>query len=123
MSDLPGVLGIACSKFGVTTSPSANATAAVIATAAQATPTMDRMFMMALSFSQDKCCFLGVLQKLISHIAIIDPFLRSHPGKLRTLVSIGRIRKRFPVAAKIALVTAGMIAEVPGSPIPPGGSE
>jgi hypothetical protein len=39
------------------------------------------------------------------------------------VVSTGIFRSRFPVAAKIALVTAGMIAEVPGSPIPPGGSE
>jgi len=38
-------------------------------------------------------------------------------------VSIGSFRKRLPVAAKIALVTAGPMAEVPGSPIPPGGSK
>jgi hypothetical protein len=30
---------------------------------------------------------------------------------------------RLPVAAKIALVTTGTIPEVPGSPMPPGGSE
>src|SRR5258708_39981105 len=101
MSDLPGILGIACSKFGVTTSPSANATAgiaAVIATAAQAAPTMDRMFTMAFSFSQNKCCFLGVLQKLISHISVIGAFLRSQLGNLSGLVSIGRIRK--PLAGR-----------------------
>jgi hypothetical protein len=39
------------------------------------------------------------------------------------VVLIGNFRKRFPVAAKIALVTAGAVAEVPASPIPPGGSE
>src|SRR6267378_1098788 len=55
--------------------------------------------------------------------SIIGALLRSQLGNLSRLVSIGRIRKRFPVAAKIALVTAGTIAEVPGSPIPPGGSE
>ena len=38
------------------------------------------------------------------------------------LLSIGSLRKRLPVAAKIALVTAGTMAEVPASPIPPGGS-
>jgi hypothetical protein len=32
-------------------------------------------------------------------------------------------RKRFPVAAKIALATAETMADVPGSPIPPGGSK
>ena len=37
--------------------------------------------------------------------------------------SIGSFRSRLPVAAKIALVTAGAIAEVPASPMPPGGSE
>jgi hypothetical protein len=34
--------------------------------------------------------------------------------------SIGSFRRRLPVAAKIAFVIAGMTAEVPGSPIPPG---
>jgi uncharacterized protein len=34
---------------------------------------------------------------------------------------IGSFRRRLPVAAKIALATAGTTAEVPGSPIPPGG--
>jgi hypothetical protein len=32
----------------------------------------------------------------------------------------GSFRRRLPVAAKIALATAGAIAAVPGSPIPPG---
>jgi hypothetical protein len=45
-----------------------------------------------------------------------------HTGCFNALVSIGSFRKRLPVAAKIALVTAGAMAEVPGSPIPPGGS-
>ncbi len=36
------------------------------------------------------------------------------------LVSTGILRKRFPVAAKIALPMAGTIADVPGSPMPPG---
>jgi hypothetical protein len=45
-----------------------------------------------------------------------------HDGSFNAAVSTGSFRKRFPVAAKIALVTAGTIAEVPASPIPPGGS-
>jgi hypothetical protein len=46
-----------------------------------------------------------------------------HPGCFDAAASIGILRKRLPVAAKIALATAGTIAEVPGSPIPPGSSE
>jgi hypothetical protein len=46
-----------------------------------------------------------------------------HAGCLNAVASIGSFRRRLPVAAKIALVTAGTMAEVPGSPIPPGGSE
>src|ERR1700722_11488268 len=37
--------------------------------------------------------------------------------------SIGIRLSLLPVAAKIELATAGTIAEVPGSPIPPGASE
>src|SRR4029078_6349378 len=37
--------------------------------------------------------------------------------------STGILRRRLPVAAKIAFLTAGTIADVPVSPIPPGGSE
>ena len=44
-------------------------------------------------------------------------------GSFSAAVSTGILRKRLPVAAKIALPTAGTIAEVPHSPIPPGGSE
>src|ERR1700730_17167964 len=44
-------------------------------------------------------------------------------GCFNTAVSIGSFRRRLPVAAKTALVTAGTMAEVPASPIPPGGSE
>ena len=39
-----------------------------------------------------------------------------------TLGSAGILRSRFPVAAKIALLIAGTIAEVAVSPIPPGAS-
>ena len=38
-------------------------------------------------------------------------------------LSIGSFRTRLPVAAKIALATAGITADVPGSPTPPGASE
>ena len=37
-------------------------------------------------------------------------------------LSIGSFRIRLPVAAKIALATAGITADVPGSPTPPGAS-
>jgi hypothetical protein len=36
---------------------------------------------------------------------------------------MGILRSRLPVAAKIALATAGTMAEVPHSSIPPGGSK
>jgi hypothetical protein len=39
------------------------------------------------------------------------------------VVSMGILRSRLPVAAKIALATAGTMAEVPHSSIPPGGSK
>jgi hypothetical protein len=44
--------------------------------------------------------------------------LVTHTGCFNAAVSTGSCRKRLPVAAKIALVTAGTIAEVPASPIP-----
>ena len=46
-----------------------------------------------------------------------------HPGCRNTAGSTGSFRRRLPVAAKIALVTAGTMADVPASPMPPGGSE
>jgi hypothetical protein len=56
----------------------------------------------------------------VSRVAL---FHSIHTGCFSTLLSTGTFRKRLPVAAKIALATAGTIAEVPASPIPPGGSE
>jgi hypothetical protein len=47
----------------------------------------------------------------------------THTGCFSTLASTGILRRRLPVAAKIALATAGTMAEVPHSPMPPGGSE
>jgi hypothetical protein len=58
---------------------------------------------------------------------------RNFPGEVRPLrggsqmdlswaLSIGSFRIRLPVAAKIALATAGITADVPGSPTPPGAS-
>src|SRR5215469_12757734 len=44
-------------------------------------------------------------------------------ARLSAPVAIGIRRRRLPVAAKIALAMAGTIADVPGSPMPPGGSE
>jgi hypothetical protein len=46
-----------------------------------------------------------------------------HVGSFSAELSTGIFRSRLPVAAKIALATAGTMAEVPHSPIPPGGSE
>src|SRR5215831_10130681 len=46
-----------------------------------------------------------------------------HPGCFNAVASTGIVRRRLPVAAKIALATAGTMAEVPASPIPPGGSK
>jgi len=40
------------------------------------------------------------------------------PQRLQTRRS-GRLRRRIPVAAKMALATAGAIGGVPGSPTPP----
>ena len=37
--------------------------------------------------------------------------------------STGIFRRRLPVAAKIALATAGTMSDVPASPMPPGGSK
>jgi hypothetical protein len=54
---------------------------------------------------------------------IILQVVSPHAGCLSTLESTGILRRRFPVAAKIALPMAGTIADVPVSPIPPGGSE
>ena len=48
--------------------------------------------------------------------------LPAHAGCFSRAVSTGILRRRFPVAAKMALATAGTIADVPGSPNPPGGS-
>src|SRR6266481_5473049 len=48
----------------------------------------------------------------------------AHPpavqADLSSAGSAGGLRRRLPVAAKIAFMTAGTIAEVPDSPIPPG---
>jgi hypothetical protein len=46
-----------------------------------------------------------------------------HPGCFNAVASTGILRNLVPVAAKIALATAGTMAEVPASPIPPGGSK
>jgi len=50
-------------------------------------------------------------------------FLRTQLGNLSRLVSIGRVRMRLAVAAKIAFVTAGATTAVGASPKPPGASE
>jgi hypothetical protein len=57
------------------------------------------------------------------NISIIGAFLRSQLGNLSRLVSIGKVRMRLAVAAKIAFVTAGATTAVGASPKPPGASE
>src|SRR5215468_6130339 len=39
-----------------------------------------------------------------------------HPGCFNAVASTGILRRRLPIAAKIALATAGTMAEVPASP-------
>src|ERR1700686_462337 len=56
------------------------------------------------------------------NISSIGAFLRSQLGNLSRLVSIGRVRMRLAVAAKIAFVTAGATTAVGASPKPPGAS-
>src|SRR5262245_38524902 len=46
----------------------------------------------------------------------------AYVGCFNALLSTGILRRRLPVAAKIALAMAGTTAEVPVSPIPPGAS-
>ena len=55
-------------------------------------------------------------------LAALREAFRSHRLLQRRGVD-RQLPQRLPVAAKIALPTAGTIAEVPGSPIPPEGSE
>jgi len=60
------------------------------------------------------CCF-----SLIFNVVILPPWLRLNYTK--SLLLIGSLRNRLPVAAKTALAKAGPIKEVPASPSPPGG--
>ena len=46
----------------------------------------------------------------------------AHAGCFNTEASTGNLRRRLPIAANMALVTAGTISDVPASPMPPGGS-
>ena len=54
---------------------------------------------------------------------VSGPNTNAHAGNFRTLGSTGIFRRRLPVAAKIALATAGTMADVPASPMPPGASK
>jgi hypothetical protein len=77
---------------------------------------------------EDQLDFRGLLDRQVGGLlAFENPCERRlapsvHAGCYNAVVSIGSLRKRLPVAAKIALVTAGTMAEVPASPIPPGDS-
>ena len=65
-----------------------------------------------------KCC-LGTLL-LIQSVQIILKIFVNLPFQTSFCLPMGSLRMRFPVAAKIALVIAGTIGEVPGSPVPVG---
>jgi hypothetical protein len=54
---------------------------------------------------------------------ILEGFFPPAPftGCFKAMVSNGNFRKRFPVTAKIPLVTARTIGDAQGSPIPPAG--
>ena len=54
--------------------------------------------------------------------ALFDWLLFDQTADFNRLVSIGSVRMRLPVAAKMALVTAGATAAVGASPKPPGGA-
>ena len=65
-----------------------------------------------------KCC-LGTLL-LIQSVQIILKIFVNLPFQTSFCFPIGSLRIRFPVAAKMALVIAATIGEVPGSPTPVG---
>ena len=65
-----------------------------------------------------KCC-LGTLL-LIQSVQIILKIFVNLPFQTSFCLPMGSLRMRLPVAAKIALVIAGTIGEVPGSPVPVG---
>jgi hypothetical protein len=58
----------------------------------------------------------------LAHVAHLSSGVKiagsAHAGRFNAVVSIGILRRRFPEAAKIALATAGTMADVPVSPIP-----
>ena len=93
----------------------------------------DLSFKISHKFNSSRQYRSGVTQKGRADASGIDAHLWSrglcrgsesvHTGCFNAVVSTGSFRKRLPVAAKIALVTAGTMADVPGSPIPPGDSE
>ena len=68
-----------------------------------------------------KCC-LGTLL-LIQSVQIILKIFVNLPFQTSFCLPMGSLRIRFPVAAKIALVMAGTIGELPGSPVPVGFSK
>ena len=65
-----------------------------------------------------KCC-LGTLL-LFQSVQIILKIFVNLPFQTSFCLPMGSLRMRLPVAAKIALVMAGTIGELPGSPVPVG---
>ena len=64
----------------------------------------------------------SVISRCVRGFAVLLVWKCGFTGCFNAAVSTGGFRRRLPVAAKIALVIAGTMAEVPASPIPPGGS-
>ena len=65
-----------------------------------------------------KCCLGTIL--LIQSVQIILNIFVNLSFQTSFCLPMGSLRMRLPVAAKIALVIAGTIGEVPGSPLPVG---
>jgi len=65
-----------------------------------------------------KCCLATI--PLTQSVQIILKIFVNLPFQTSFCLPMGSLRMRLPVAAKIALVIAGTIGEVPGSPAPMG---
>ena len=65
-----------------------------------------------------KCC-LGIIL-LFQSVQIILKIFVNLSFQTSFCLPMGSLRMRLPVAAKIALVMAGTIGELPGSPVPVG---
>src|SRR6266404_4292107 len=89
--------------------------------------TGEQRLLLPASPSAEACAVANKVSSIAAtphfNISIIGAFRRSQLENLSRLVSIGRVRMRLAVAAKIAFVTAGATTAVGASPKPPGASE